>query len=126
MRWNCCIAAIAATVLVALGAALPATAGGFERPPEGWGAVRPITHHVYYPRYAHVYKVHGTTDPFAYRYEPRGYYPYYASHYWKHRSVAVRPHYARPPHYAAWGYPRKWEHRKWHHTHHGRHHFWHW
>jgi hypothetical protein len=55
---------------------------GDDHSPSGWGEQRTIHHHVYYPRYKHVYHVHPATDPYAYRYAPRGYYPSYTSHYW--------------------------------------------
>lgn len=76
-------------------------------------------------------------DPYAYQYEPRGYYPYYRSDYW--RSAAYvryrsRLHYhawnTRPPHYRfyrSWGYPlRYWPHSKWHAYYQGGHRPWHW
>ncbi len=69
-------------------------------------------------------------DPFAYRYEPRGYYPYYASRYWVPRRemrYRYRYNYALPEYYPAWGYPsRNWDHTRWHSEHHGRHRPWHW
>ena len=101
-------------------------------PPPGWGTVRTVQHWGYYPRYQHVYSVHYATDPYAYHYEPRGYYPYYNSGYWRpaqemrwrrahaYSNVAV-------PYYQAWGYPnRTYSHRAWHARHHGfiRRHHW--
>ena len=68
-------------------------------------------------------------DPYAYRYSPRGYYPYYNSGYWAPaRYVRERNHMhyyhwidVRPPYYKSWGHPRKdWNHREWHDQHHGR------
>lgn len=95
---------------------------------------RVIHHRVPYPRY--VYD-EVREDPYAYQYEPRGYYPYYRSDYWRpagyvrHRS---RLHYhvwnTRPPNYRfyrSWGYPLKyWPHYKWHAYYHGHHRPWHW
>jgi len=72
----------------------------------------------------------GCPDPYAYRYEPRGYYPYYNSGYWKPAYVLRkrgRPYYVHPPYYAAWGYPDwRYRHRAWHAAHHGyiRHDHW--
>lgn len=129
MRIRSIMAALA--VLAAIVVALPqqASAGFFHRDHGGWGKHRVVRHHVYYPRYHHRYYSHSVTDPYAYRYEPRGYYPYYNAHYWVparcyHR---CRPHYRQPPYYKAWGYPkRKYHHRKWHARHHGRHRHHHW
>lgn len=86
-----------------------------------------------YARYAHLFP----EDPYAYRYEPRGYYPYYRSDYWRPAKYVLyrsRVHYnvwnTRPPHfryYKSWGYPvREWPHKQWHAYHHGRHWPWHW
>jgi len=67
-------------------------------------------------------------DPYAYRYSPRGYYPYYNSGYWSSAGyVRARnlEHYynwidIRPPYFEAWGHPRKdWNNREWHARHHG-------
>jgi hypothetical protein len=71
---------------------------------------------------------HSGSDPYAYRYEPRGYYPYYKSHYWRPAHRVRRRYGIRAPRYfPAWGYhKRHWRHRQWHARHHGRHHFWHW
>jgi hypothetical protein len=68
-------------------------------------------------------------DPYAYRFSPRGYYPYYNSGYWaparyiRERSHAHYYHWieVRPPYFSSWGAPRKyWNHREWHARHHGR------
>lgn len=130
-----------ATLAVALGlsAALlgPAEAFG-DRHRGDHGATRTIHHHVYRPHYRHVYHYHRPTiDPYAYRYEPRGYYPYYASNYWvparvlRERKAYRAAHTYRGHHryryYQAWGYPNKnWDHVRWHRKHHGahRHHQW--
>lgn len=128
---------IAAAMLFGLSAAAtdPAAADGFHRhgKPHGYGKVRTIKHYVYRPVYRHVYYV----DPYAYRYSPRGYYPYYGSHYWQPAAYVRkrnRLHYncwnTCPPryrYYASWGYPKKrWHHRKWHRKHHGKHYKHHW
>jgi hypothetical protein len=90
------------------------------------GNDRTVVHYGYYPRYRHVFvrERYGYGDPYAYRYEPRGYYPYYNSGYWKPAHVLRargRRHYVHPPYYAAWGYPdRHYHHRAWHAYHHGR------
>jgi hypothetical protein len=132
MRLKSLFAALVALVTLAFVVPEPAAAFGDRYHSKGWGTTRHITHHVYYPRYTHHFKV----DPYAYRYSPRGYYPYYGSHYWtkssyvKHRNRAhLRVWNMQPPrfrYYKSWGYPRKWKHAKWHHRHHGRHHRWHW
>ncbi|MDX2287933.1 MAG: hypothetical protein NW217_03830 [Hyphomicrobiaceae bacterium] len=114
------------TVLLALIVAIasPAEAGWRRHhAPVGWGHERVVTHHVYYPRYRHVYHVHAYTDPYAYRYEPRGYYPYYNSGYWRpaHEVSRKRYRYALPPYYKAWGAKKRgYRHRAWHAEHHGR------
>jgi hypothetical protein len=85
------------------------------------------------PRHAYAIE----PDPYAYQYEPRGYYPFYGTAYWRPAAwvrYRDRLHYnewnRQPPlftYYPSWGYPtRKWSHKDWHHTHHGRHLPWHW
>lgn len=97
-----------------------------ECAPAGWGEVRTVRHWGYYPRYNHVYSVHSATDRYAYRYEPRGYYPYYNSGYWRpaaemRQRRATRYQYAPVPYYPAWGYPQRgYQHRDWHARHNGR------
>ena len=68
-------------------------------------------------------------DRYAYRFSPRGYYPYYNSGYWAPaRYIRERSHAhyydwieVRPPYFSSWGAPRKhWNHREWHARHHGR------
>lgn len=123
-----------ATAVMALGLAAPksAEAFGWQRhtEPAGWGRMRTIRHWVYYPRYDHVYLTHATTDPYSYRYEPRGYYPYYNSRYWtsaaemRARRKARLPH---PPYYAAWGYPdRNYSRTEGHYRKYGGHRRGHW
>jgi hypothetical protein len=67
-------------------------------------------------------------DPYAYHYEPRGYYPYYKSDYWKPGYlVRKRRGLQAPRYYPAWGYyNRRYHHRRWHERHHGGHPFWYW
>ena len=111
-----------------LAGAVAGPADAWHRKPAGWGEVRTVTHYGYYPRYNHVYAVHYRTDPHAYRYEPRGYHPYYNSGYWRPAAEVRRNRvYARPTYYQAWGYPNaNYQHRKWHDRHHGGHHIGHW
>lgn len=123
------VVAILAAVLVALPEA--ASAGFLHRhhKADGWGRERVVRHHVYYPRYEHRYYRHSTTDPYFYRYEPRGYYPYYNSRYWVPARCykKCRRVYKYPRYYKAWGSPKKgYKHRKWHARHHGRHRRHHW
>ncbi len=125
-------------LILALGfaAQTPASATGCWRnncPPSGWGHVRTVQHWGYYPRYTHVYRTHYATDPYAYHYEPRGYYPYYNSGYWRsaHEMRVRRAHMYRDtpdvPYYQAWGANRRgYHHRRWHCKHHGGHHVGHW
>ena len=117
--------AIALAILSLGTVAAPQSASAFhwDRPdqPAGWGRLRTVRHWVYYPRYEHTYLKHSVTDPYAYRYVPRGYYPYYNSAYWQ------RPHVKRfrgklPHYYAAWGAPkRNYRHVEWHQRHYGGH-----
>ncbi|MCH9807666.1 MAG: hypothetical protein K0U74_08050 [Alphaproteobacteria bacterium] len=103
---------------------LPVEAGGSwrDRGPSGWGVTREVRHRVYRPRYRHVYEYHRHTDPYAYRYEPRGYYPYYNSGYWRPAHVVRKRRYLRkPPYYKSWGDNRRgYHHRRWHRRNHGR------
>ncbi|MCB1506688.1 MAG: hypothetical protein KDJ47_17110 [Hyphomicrobiaceae bacterium] len=130
MRIKSLFAALA--MLAAMVVALPQSASaGFLRhsQPDGWGRERVVRHHVYYPRYRHEYVRHRATDPYFYRYEPRGYYPYYNSRYWvragSHKKC--RRHYKLPRYHKAWGYPKRgYNHGKWHARHHGRHRHHHW
>jgi hypothetical protein len=123
---NKIMAAVAVVAVMAMGlvAAGPADAG-YRRV---YGVERTVVHHGYSPSYRHMYVTYG--DPYTYRYEPRGYYPYYNSGYWRSAAEArARRNYDQvlPPYYQAWGYPnRYYHHRAWHARHHGhtRHHHW--
>ena len=138
MRFKTMIAMVAAVLALALASPKSAEAFGWHRTaePAGWGRMRTVRHWVYHPRYHHVYHSHTATDPYAYRYEPRGYYPYYGSHYWAPAYALRKRNHLRYHHwnaqaprykyYKAWGYPKHWHHRKWHAKHHGRHYPWHW
>lgn len=90
-----------------------------------------VVPHVHYSAYAHVYAI----DPYAYSYHPRGYYPYYGSHYWvqapwvRARDHALYNHIiVAPTRYdygPSWGYPKTWCHKacRYHgHHHHRGHH----
>jgi hypothetical protein len=57
-------------------------------------------------------------DPYAYRYEHRGYYPYYGSDYWRpaHKVKDRRFRFVQPKYYWAWGYYKEHRH-KYHHSH---------
>jgi hypothetical protein len=68
-------------------------------------------------------------DPYAYRYVPKGYYPYYNSGYWKPASqfYRERPNFPLPEYYEAWGSnKRSYDHELWHEEHHGGHRRWDW
>jgi hypothetical protein len=102
-------AAVVLVLLVFMAVPNPAQATGLclkDCPPPGFDAVRPIRHWVYYPRYWHHYSAHSATDPFAYRYEARGYYPGAGSHYWRHHYHPGKPNLHLPPYHQAWGYHR--------------------
>lgn len=79
---------------------------------------------VWLPRYHF-----GDPDPFAYRYCPRGYYPYYNSGQWRSRYHVSknRAHFQHPRYYPGWGANRRhYRHYRWHADHHGRHQHHHW
>jgi hypothetical protein len=121
MRLNSLLALAVAFISLGI-VATPRSAAAFDwdRPdqPAGWGRERTVRHWVYYPRYREVYV---SEDPYAYRYIPRGYYPYYNSNYWrKARIKRFRGH--LPPYYQAWGAPRRsYRHVDWHIYHYGGH-----
>ena len=129
MRFKLIAGGLLAVFMLTSGLATPASAFGWHRKhPEGWGRERVVRHYVYYPRYKNRYYYAYRTDPYAYRYEPRGYYPYYKSHYWR-PSYMVRRHrgFTAPRYYPAWGYyKRRYHHKRWHYRNHGRHPFWQW
>jgi hypothetical protein len=67
------------------------------------------------------YSTYEEHDPYAYVYEPRGYYPYYNSGYWGPPRIK-RFRGQRPPYFASWGAPdRNYYHREWHERHFGGH-----
>ena len=120
MRVKSLSAALAIILVFGLAAVQPAQAGWLrDHLPDGWGSTRKVTHHIYYPRYAHVYRVHPHTDPYAYRYEPRGYYTHSSSRYWRHahrvhRHAPRRAHHHKYRYKAAWGYKKsRRHHRRW-------------
>lgn len=123
----------AALALVGLVFALsaPAAADGVKEKPEA--KAKAYYGHRHHAPTAYYFK----EDPYAWRYSPRGYYPYYNSGYWGSASYMKwrnREHLnvwnQQPPYfryYKAWGYPRKnWDQHAWHARHHGRHYRWHW
>lgn len=130
MRLRSFLATAAALMAAALVSPPPAEAGWHRSvPPQGWGREQTVRHWAYYPRYSHVYLTSSTTDRYAYRYEPRGYYPYYNSGYWVPACKYCRPHYnyKLPKYYKAWGSTkRSYEHNQWHNKHHGGHRRGHW
>jgi hypothetical protein len=125
MRLKIIIGLAALVASFGLAGTEPAEAGWYRRAPAGYGTVQTVRHWGYYPRYNHVYSVDYVTDPYAYRYEPRGYYPYYNSGYWRPAAEvrwkrAHRYNLVQPPYYRAWGYPKRhYQHRRWHAEHHG-------
>ncbi len=123
--------ALVSAALMALGVVSIAAAAeaGHRRLHSGWGHVQTVVHHGYYPRYHHVYRTHYVTDPYAYRYQPRGYYPSYNSAYWQ-PAYKVRSRkrygYAQPAYYQAWGYPVDgYRHTSWRAAYYSRHHWGH-
>ncbi len=100
-----------ATAVLALGLAAPMPAKASDRHLIG-----------------HRYTIHSQHDPYAYRYKPNGYYPYYNSGYWRPRHLVKRRRGFRIPRYhQAWGATKRgYKHRRWHNEHHGRHRRWDW
>jgi hypothetical protein len=96
--------------------------------PSGVGYAQPVTRWVYKPNYTYRYKLHSHSDPYRYHYQPRGYYPYYNSGYWRSRRAVHRRYKFRHPRYhRAWGaHRRNYHHRSWHYRHHGPHKKGHW
>lgn len=118
MRLKSLIAMLAAVLALGLASPRPAEATGWHRTgePVGWGRMRAIRHWANHTDAA--------ADPYAYRYEPRGYYPYYNSGYWRpaREMRAARPHFKLPKYYKAWGHPnRHYKHVEWHLKHYGGH-----
>lgn len=120
MRFSSFIAALAVAFALTLGATAPAAAFGWKK--------SHCHHHHKGKDHRAVYHCHGR-DPYAYRYETRGYYPYYKSDYWRsaHRVRRLRRSFRMPRYYAAWGhYKRHYNHKRWHKRHHGGHRFYYW
>ena len=133
MRLARILAAVAA--LAAIGLSVLATGVALSADLDGSGARKKRVghyHRVYKPAPKYVFD----PDPYAYQYEPRGYYPYYAAGYWRptaYVKARERVHYnvwnTQPPvysYYRSWGYPLKyWPHKAWHDAYFGRHRPWH-
>ncbi len=129
--------ALAALLTCGMVAAQPAEAGGrYDRGYSYYPAYQPVYYKKAYPRKRYhakrpVVAAYIVTDPYAYRYEPRGYYPYYDSGYWRPqcstRNSCV-PTAFQPPYWKAWGYEkrRRWNNRAFHSVYHGRIKPWHW
>lgn len=119
-------ASIAAIVAFGLIAPPPATAGdsGY-RAWDGRNDYAPA----YHPTRKRTVSGYYVTDPYAYRYEPRGYYPYYDSGYWRPNcgnKINCVPVAYQSPYWKAWGYPKPWPHYSFHRVYHGRIRPWHW
>jgi hypothetical protein len=88
------MAVTAAIIAISIPASGAAAAGG---EPIGHGRAAAITY------------ANDRGDPYAYRYQPRVYYPYYGSPYWRPAAemLLYRERYSHelPPYYPAWGYP---------------------
>ena len=129
MRWNCLLAGVSAVAALGLAAVQPAQADGY-RAAKGSREYRPAYYPAYYPvQRRPVVSAYFITDPYAYRYEPRGYYPYYDSGYWRPicgSNINSVPQAYQPPYWKAWGYPKPWSNRAFHRVYHGRIRAWHW
>lgn len=129
MRWKKLALKVLAVVSFGLAGLVPASAADLVRtsPSADCCHERVVKHHVYYPRYHHVHKFYPAPDPYGYRPEPRGYYPYYNAGYWRpSHGRPYRPRYEFPSYYKAWGSTKHWHHKQWHNANHGRHYPWHW
>lgn len=118
---------VLAALVLLMGFAIQATTAeaGFRFTPHEYRGDGVVYHHRYKPRFVHV-TYRDYSDRYAYRYEPRGYYPYYNSGQWRptaelrYRRYCRRQGVVLPPNYGAWGYPvRGYQHRAWHRRHHG-------
>jgi hypothetical protein len=106
------VTGLMAAVAIALLGAGPASATDLARPPVGVSETQDVHHWRYVPHYRHVYHVADHSDPYAYRYVRRGYYPYYNSDYWvPAEQMRNRYHYTYPGqkyrYSQSWGKPRK-------------------
>ena len=117
MRCKSLLAAFA--VILSAAVIMPGGAeAGWRRasPPDGWGRTRTVNHYIYYPRYRHIYRVHPHTDPYAYHYEPRGYYTRSSSRYWRPAHKVHRHHKISGAHryryHKAWGYKKSYRPRR--------------
>ena len=123
MRLKSFLLAVLGLLSVSFAPPQPASAFDLDRPdqPAGWHHMRTIRHWVYHPNYRHIYLHRSETDPYTYRYVPRGYYPYYNAMYWQ--PATVRRHNTESaPYYASWGSKRrKYHHVEWHRRHYGGH-----
>jgi hypothetical protein len=76
------------------------------------------------PADAHWVRKRDGLDPYAYHFEPRGYYPYYNSNQWvpsaylRWRKKCCRPAPVLPPYYGVWGYPKPYLVKRRHQHHH--------
>ena len=108
MRLKCVLVALA-VLFCGISVTNSAQAGGDR----GYYTYQPNYYKKVYPRHK---KRHYrrpveylVTDPYAYRYEPRGYYPYYNSGYWRPLCASNNscvPRAMQSPYYQAWGYPK--------------------
>lgn len=124
MRFKALLVALFGVLSLGLAAPDHAAAFDLDRPdqPAGWNRMRVIRHWVYHPNYRHFYLHRSETDPYLYRYAPRGYYPYYNSMYWRPAYKVRRARFHLPPYYAAWGAPKRhYHHVSWHRKHYGGH-----
>ncbi len=124
MRSRSLWAALMACLALSLAGSQPASAGGEYTVWKGRD-YRPA----YYPVRPRPVSVYFITDPYAYRYEPRGYYPYYDAGYWRPlcgRNINCVKAVFQSPYWKAWGYPKPWLNRHYHRVYHGRIRPWHW
>jgi hypothetical protein len=96
--------------LVAAGFASSAIADGMAPAQRAKKRPPPAASEAYYRGPREPFPGWSRVDPYAYQYEPRGYYPYYNSGYWKPNCGQCVTYYQHPPYWAAWGYtPSVWE-----------------
>lgn len=103
MRLTHLCATAAACAMLALPTLSPAHADGWETTKRARRHAAPVQRTDRAER-EELFAGWSRVDPYAYQYEPRGYYPYYNSGYWRPNCLQCAPRYQHPPYWAAWGY----------------------
>ena len=91
-------------------------------PPPAWAAYKRAHPYARFTFHRQFYYRGDRVDPYAYVYEPVGYYPYYNTGDWKPRSLVPHrhAHFPQPHYYKAWGYSKHhFDSVRWHQRHDG-------